>query len=235
MVASSVTLDGIVATEFNADEGMKAAFAQSVLDSANGAFDEVIDIEAAGRRSCLGVGADVDVSYTGVARVDDVEDANSVAADVLSQAAAALTTAVADGSFLATLQTKAAEESAEAAAAFSAVVVDVAATQTAIADAVLEVIVTTPGPTASPTTSRPTPSPATTPGGSASGGGEDGGGAIIIIVLVLVVLALVGVGTSLYWKKKKGTGGTKVASAWGGVVTAVRARASNGRVVAWNI
>ena len=75
--------------------------------------------------------------FASVACVDDVEDANSVAADVLSQATAALTTAVADGSFLATLQTKAAEESAEAAAAFSAVVVDVAATQTAIADAVL--------------------------------------------------------------------------------------------------
>ena len=45
--ASSVTLEGIVATEFNADEGMKA-LAQSILDSAGGAFDEVIDIEAAG-------------------------------------------------------------------------------------------------------------------------------------------------------------------------------------------
>ena len=152
-----MTLEGIVATEFNADEGMKAAFAQSILDRSNGVFDDVIDIVAAGGRRRLD-NAGVDVSYTGVARVDDVEDANSVAADVLSQATAALTTAVADGSFLATLQTKAAEESAEAAAAFSAVVVDVAATQTAIADAVLEVIVTTPGPTASPTP-RPTVAP----------------------------------------------------------------------------
>ena len=60
-VASSVTLEGIVATEFNADEGMKAAFAQSILDSAGGAFDEVIDIEAAGRRRRLGDGSGVDV------------------------------------------------------------------------------------------------------------------------------------------------------------------------------
>jgi len=67
-VASSVTLEGIVATEFNADEGMKAAFAQSILDSAKGAFDDVIDIEATGRRR-LAAGAGVGVSYTGVARV----------------------------------------------------------------------------------------------------------------------------------------------------------------------
>ena len=141
---------------------MKAAFAQSILDRSNGAFDDVIDIVAAGSRRRLDDGSGVGVSYTGVARIDDVEDANSVAADVLSQATTALTTAVADGSFLATLQTKAAEESAEAAAAFSAVVVDVAATQKAIADAVLEVIVTTPGPTASPTP-RPTVAPTSVP------------------------------------------------------------------------
>ena len=77
-----------------------------------------------------------------------------------------------------------------------------------------EVIVTTPGPTASPTTPQPTSGPTTTPGGSA-GDGEDGGGAIIIIVVaVVVVLALAGVAAYLYWKKKKkGTGGTKVAPA----------------------
>ena len=161
-VASSVTLEGIVATQFNADEGMKAAFAQSILDRSKGAFDEVIDIVAAGGRRRLDDGSGVGVSYTGVARVDDVEDANSVAADVLSQATAALTTAVADGSFLATLQTKAAEESAEAAAAFSAVTVDVAATQTAIADAALEVIITTPSPSASPTP-RPIGAPTSAP------------------------------------------------------------------------
>ena len=67
-VASSVTLGGINATEFNADEGMKAAFAQAVLKSANGAFDEVIDIEAAGGRRRLDDGSGVDVSYVGVAR-----------------------------------------------------------------------------------------------------------------------------------------------------------------------
>merc|ERR1719271_1594811 len=50
---------------------------------------------------------------------------------------------------------------------------------------------------------------------SASGGGGDGeeGGIIIIIVLVVVVLVLVGVAAYLYWKKRKGTGGTKVAPA----------------------
>ena len=212
-VASSGTLEGIVATQFNADEGMKAAFAQSILDRSNGAFDDVIDIVAAGGRRRLDEGSGIGVSYTGVARIDDVEDANSLAADVLSQATAALTTAVADGSFLATLQTKAAEESAEAAAAFSAVVVDVAATQKAIADAVLEVIVTTPGPTASPTRPQPIAGPTTTPGGSA-GDGKDGGVIIIIVVAVVVLLALAGVGAYLYWKKKKkGTGGTKVAPA----------------------
>ena len=201
-----MTLEGIVATEFNADEGMKAAFAQSILDSAGGAFDEVIDIEAAGRRRRLDDGSGVGVSYTGVARVVGTDDAASVGADLLEQASDALTAAVGDGSFLTTLQA--------ADTAFAAVTVDVAATQTAIADAVLEVIVTTPGPTASPTTPQPTSGPTTTPGGSA-GDGEDGGGAIIIIVVaVVVVLALAGVAAYLYWKKKKkGTGGTKVAPA----------------------
>ena len=149
-VASSVTLEGIVATEFNADEGMKAAFAQSILDSAGGAFDEVIDIEAAGRRRRLDDGAGIGVSYTGVARVVGTDDAASVGADLLEQASDALTAAVGDGSFLTNLQA--------ADTAFAAVTVDVAATQTAIADAVLEVIVTTPGPTASPTP-RPTVAP----------------------------------------------------------------------------
>ena len=148
-VASSVTLEGIVATEFNADEGMKAAFAQSILDSAGGSFDEVIDIEAVGRRRRL-AGAGVGVSYTGVARVDGTDDATSVGADLLEQASDALTAAVGDGSFLTTLQA--------ADTAFAVVTVDVAATQTAIADAVLEVIVTTPDPTASPTP-RPTVAP----------------------------------------------------------------------------
>ena len=69
---------------------------------------------------------------------------------MLEQASDALTAAVGDGSFLTTLQ--AADTS------FAAVTVDVVATQAAIADAALEVIVTTPGPTASPTP-RPTVAP----------------------------------------------------------------------------
>ena len=150
-----MTLEGIVATEFNADEGMKAAFAQSILDSAGGAFDEVIDIEAAGGRRRL-AGAGVGVSYTGVARVVGTNDAASVGADLLVQASDALTAAVGDGSFLTTLQA--------ADTAFAVVTVDVAATQTAIADAALEVIVTTPGPSASPTTVAPTSAPTATRG-----------------------------------------------------------------------
>ena len=206
-VASSVTLEGIVATQFNADEGMKAAFAQSILDRSKGAFDEVIDIEAAGGRRRLS-GSGVGVSYTGVARVDGTDDAASVGADLLAQASDALTAAVGDGSFLTTLQA--------ADTAFAAVTVDVAATQTAIADAVLEVIVTTPGPTASPTTPQPTSGPTATSGGSA-GDGEDGGGAIIIIVVVVavvVVLALAGAGAyvALRKKKDKGTNVTPVDS-----------------------
>jgi len=55
-----------------------------------------------------------------------------------------ISAALGDGSLVNTLQT-------EHPAAFSSVTVDVAATQAAISDATLEVIVTTPGPTASPT------------------------------------------------------------------------------------
>ena len=153
-VASSVTLEGIVATDFNADEGMKAAFAQSILDSTGGAFDEVIDIEAVGRRRRLDDGSGVGVSYTGVARVDGTDDAASVGADLLEQASDALTAALGDGSFVTNLQA--------ADTAFAAVTVDVAATQAAIADAALEVIVTTPSPTASPTP-RPTVAPTVAP------------------------------------------------------------------------
>ena len=145
-VTSSVTLEGIVATEFNADEGMKAAFAQSIQDSANGAFEEVIDIVAGGGRRRLDDGAGVGVSYAGVARVVGTDDAASVGADLLEQASDALTAALGDGSFLTTLQ--------NANAAFAAVTVDVAATQAAIAAAVLTVIVTTPSPTVAPTATR---------------------------------------------------------------------------------
>ena len=186
---------------------MKAAFAQSVLDSANGLFDEIIDIEAAGGRRRLS-GTGVAISYTGVRRIDGTDTAEADSADLLQQSTEALKTAVDDGSFLSTLQA--------ADTAFAAVTVDVAATQTAIADAVLEVIVTTPGPTASPTTPQPTSGPTATPGGSA-GDGEDGGGAIIIIVVVVavvVVLALAGAGAyvALRKKKDKGTNVTPVDS-----------------------
>ena len=133
---------------------MKAAFAQSILDSAGGAFDEVIDIEAAGRRRRLDDGSGVGVSYTGVARVVGTDDAASVGAGLLEQASDALTAALGDGSFLTTLQ--AADTS------FAAVTVDVAATQAAIADAALEVIVTTPSPSASPTP-RPIGAPTSAP------------------------------------------------------------------------
>merc|ERR1739841_306224 len=129
---------------------MKAAFAQSILGRSNGAFDDVIDIVAAGGRRRLDDGAGVAISYTGVARVDGTDNAASVGADRLAQASDALTAAVGDGSFLTTLQA--------ADTAFAAVTVDVAATQTAIADAALEVIITTPAPTLRPTfapTARP--------------------------------------------------------------------------------
>jgi len=175
-VASSVTLEGIVATDFNADEGMKAAFAQSILDNAGGAFDEVIDIEAAGGRRRL-AGAGVGVSYTGVARVVGTNDAASVGADLLVQASDALTAAVGDGTFLTTLQA--------ADTAFAAVTVDVAATQTAIADAALEVIVTTPGPTASPT-----PRPTVAPTASRGSDTVDAANRLSGVSAALLVLAL---------------------------------------------
>jgi hypothetical protein len=180
-VASSVTLEGIVATDFNADEGMKAAFAQSVLDSAGGAFDEVIDIEAAGGRRRL-VGAGVGVSYTGVARVVGTNDAATVGADLLEQASDALTAALGDGSFLTTLQ--AADTS------FAAVTVDVAATQAAIADAALEVIVTTPSPTASPTTPRPIGAPTVAPTATRGSDTVDAARRLSGVSAALLVLAL---------------------------------------------
>ncbi len=153
-VASSVTLEGIVADDFNADEAMKTAFAESILASAGGEFEEVIDIEAAGGRRRL-AGAGVGVSYTGVARVVGTDDAASVGADLQARASDALKVALDGGNFLTTLQ--------NANAAFAAVTVDVAATQAAIAAAVLTVIVTTPSPTVSPTP-RPTVAPTATRG-----------------------------------------------------------------------
>jgi hypothetical protein len=50
-ITSSVTLEGIVTVVFNADkDGMQAAFAQSIIDSIGGLFEEIIDIEAAERQ-----------------------------------------------------------------------------------------------------------------------------------------------------------------------------------------
>ena len=117
----------------------------------------------------------------GVARVVGTEDAASVGADRLAQASDALTAAVGDGSFLTNLQASD--------AAFSAVVVDVAATQTAIADAVLEVIVTTPEPTASPTP-RPTVAPTSVPTATPGSDTVDAAYRLSGVSAALLVLAL---------------------------------------------
>ena len=193
---------------------MKAAFAQSVLDSANGLFDEIIDIEATGGRRRLS-GAGVAISYTGVRRIDGTETAEADSADLLQQSTEALKTAVDDGSFLSTLQA--------ADSAFAAVTVDETATYAAIAAATVVFVVTTPAPTTSAPSLRPTsrPSPAPSPrptatpssgapGGAAGdddgaapaaaaaaapapasgGGGSDSGGGTLIIIVVLVVVIL---------------------------------------------
>ena len=205
----------MVADEFNADEDMKDAFAQSIIDSSDGVFDEVVDVEAVVRRRRLqaeyppspaptreadrtlaptrAAAGLADVSYTGVARVDGTEDAEAVSTDLLEKAAAALTTAVDDGSFLTKLRTNAAERSPEAAAAFNAVTVDETATRAHIGRAKHVFVVTTPEPTAAPTprplsppTPKPTPAPTPRPsltmspvslvsgGGSGSGSGAAG-------------------------------------------------------------
>ena len=194
---------------------MKDAFAQSIIDSSDGVFDDVVDVEAVVRRRRLQaeyppspaptreadrtlaptrVAAGLaDVSYTGVARVDGTEDAEAVSTEVLEKAAAALTTAVDDGSFLTKLRTNAAERSPEAAAAFNAVTVDETATRAHIGRAKHVFVVTTPEPTAAPTsrpssppTPKPTPAPTPRPsltmspvslvsgGGSGSGSGAAG-------------------------------------------------------------
>ena len=206
---------------------MKAAFAQAVLNSAGGAFDEVIDIEAvSGRRRLAGAGgggvAWVMISYTGVARVLGTEDVASVGAKVQDEASVALTDAVGDGSFSVALQT--ADKS------FIGVTVDSAATLRAIEDADYVYIVTTPEPTAAPsprpTTSQPTAASTTTPAGSGGGGGgEDSSVTIIIIVVVIVIIVFAGVGACIGfmraspWKDK----GTKVAPAEAGAAAALSA------------
>ena len=90
---------------------MQVAFAHSIIDSVGGLFKEIIDIEATEQRRRLqstSPGTDsvdgVEISYTGVARVDGTDNAAAVSADVLEQSMDAMTLAVYDGSFLATLQ-----------------------------------------------------------------------------------------------------------------------------------
>jgi hypothetical protein len=215
---------------------MKEAFAQSIIDSSDGVFDEVVDVEAIVRRRRLqaeyppspaptreadrtlaptrAAAGLADVSYTGVARVDGTEDAEAVSTDLLEKAAAALTTAVDDGSFLTKLRTNAAERSPEAAAAFNAVTVDETATRAHIGRARHVFVVTTPEPTAAPTpkplsppTPKPTPAPTPRPsltmspvslvsgGGSGSGSGAAGpdaaamGGGAAAGALVLLLAA----------------------------------------------
>ena len=215
---------------------MKDAFAQSIIDSSDGVFDEVVDVEAVVRRRRLqteyppspaptreadrtlaptrAAAGLADVSYTGVARVDGTEDAEAVSTDLLEKAAAALTTAVDDGSFLTKLRTNAAERSPEAAAAFNAITVDETATRAHIGRATRVFVVTTPEPTAAPTpkplsppTPKPTPAPTPRPsltmspvplvsgGGSGSGSGAAGpdaaamGGGAAAGALVLLLAA----------------------------------------------
>ena len=126
-------------------------------------------------------GAGVGVSFTGVARVVGTDAAASVGADLLAQASDALTAAVGDGSFLTNLQA--------ADTAFAAVTVDVAATQAAISDATLEVIVTTPGPTASPTP-RPIGAPTVAPTATRGSDTVDAARRLSGVSAALLVLAL---------------------------------------------
>ena len=223
---------------------MQAAFAQSIMDSTGGLFEEIIDIEAAERRRrrlqttysptlaptlapTRGMptpGVDsvdgVEISYTGVARVDGT-DGEAASAALLEQSMDAMTLAVYDGSFLATLQ--ASDPS------FAAVTMDVEATQAAIEAASYTFVVTTPRPIAAPTprpTPRPTPdgaigsaessSESTSSGGS--GGGSDGGvivaggGAAAGAILLLAAAAF------FFYRRGKGSAANKKPMALSGDV-----------------
>ena len=244
-ITSSVTLEGIVTVVFNADkDGMQAAFAQSIIDSTGGLFEEIIDIEAAERqrrrlqttysptlaptlaptRGMPTPGVDsvdgVEISYTGVARVDGT-DGEAASAALLEQSMDAMTLAVYDGSFLATLQ--ASDPS------FAAVTMDVEATQAAIEAASRTFVVMTPRPIAAPT-ARPTPRPSpdgaigsaesssesTSSGGS--GGGSDGGvivaggGAAAGAILLLAAAAF------FFYRRGKGSAANKKPMALSGDV-----------------
>ena len=221
-----MTLEGIVAVVFNADkDGMQAAFAQSIIDSVGGLFEEIIDIEATEQRRRLQTTYSptaaptstqdmeedeeedgVEISYTGVARVDGT-DGEAASADLLEQSMDAMTLAIYDGSFLATLQASD--------PAFSAVAVDVGATQAAIEAASHTFVVLTPGPSAAPT---PGPTPRTTFAGaaessldpptnsSASGSGTGPALASTHIILIAVggaVLFLIMIGSAVtVWRRE---------------------------------
>ena len=64
-ITSSVMLQGIVAVVFNADKGMQMAFAQSIIDSVGGLFEEIIDMGATERRRLEHV---LDVQHDGIRR-----------------------------------------------------------------------------------------------------------------------------------------------------------------------
>ena len=195
-----MTLAGVDAAAFNADEGLQVAFAASILASAGGLFEEIINIAAAGRRR-LDDGAGVTIAYTGVARVDGTANAEAVSADLLAQSMDALGAAVTDGSFLTTLQA--------ADAAFAAVTVDEAATQAAIAAASVVFVVTTPAPSTAPAP-RPTPAPSVavasgvpsgddgssatdgrTAAAADSGGSDSDSGGLLVVIVVLLAVILV--------------------------------------------
>ena len=221
-----MTLEGVNPVVFNADKaGRQVAFAQSIMDSTGGLFEEIIDIEAAGRRRLDDGGAGVVISYTGIARIDGTDNGEQVSADLLEQSMDALTLAIDDGSFLSTLQA--------ADSRFAAVTVDETATYAAIAAATVVFVVTTPAPSPRPT-SRPSPAPfprptaatstgapsgaagddsgtpdegaAPAPAPASGGGGSDsGGGVLIIIIVVLVVVILMllsGIGGYLVSKRR---------------------------------
>ena len=216
-----MTLEGVNPVLFNADKtGRQAAFAQSIMDSTGGLFEEIIDIEAAGRRR-LDDGAGVAISYTGIARIDGTDNGEQVSAELLEQSMDAMTLAVYDGSFLATLQ--ASDPS------FAALTMDVEATQAAIEAASYTFVVMTPRPIGAPTpmpTPRPTPdgaigsaessSESTSSGGS--GGGSDGGvivaggGAAAGAILLLAAAAF------FFYRRGKGSAANKKPMALSGDV-----------------
>ena len=244
-----MTLEGVNPVVFNADKtGRQAAFAQSIMDSTGGLFEEIIDIEAAGRRRLDDGGAGVAISYTGIARIDGTDNGEQVSAELMEQSMDALTLAIDDGSFLTTLQA--------ADSAFAAVTVDVTATYAAIAAATVVFVVTTPAPSPRPT-SRPSPAPfprptaatstgapsgaagddsgtaddgaapAPAPAPASGGGGSDsGGGVLIIIIVVLVVVILMllsGIGGYLLSTRRGKVSAVAVAeAAQGGGLTTER-------------